>query len=522
MNLWFPYHPGDYIRALQWMKWVRDIGTTGKHTIFLNPAKGLTGDEELREVAAQVFTVQVRPDYEGLNGWPQAPNSCFRQAAWFFDSAGLGHWMFMENDAIPLVPDWLEQLEAEYRKAGKPFMGRLVPAFDDHLGGLVPDHCTGNMICPEHTPGMAPRLGVASDVAFDVYAAREVVPKMHNTLLIQHVFNLGGEKSKDRHPPTFPTVESMALLQPGAVLFHRCKDGSLINRMRERKIGSALTAVVLEAPKAPKAPKAQGMQAGLTPSILHSQKTLPRVYTYFSRVEVMDVKEQEWLIERWKQSWTAHGWQPEVLTINDCEFKAGELDKLRAYPSQNPIEYELACWARWVAMRYRGGLMTDYDVMNYGFTPEDVPKYNNCIRLFDGFVPCVVYGRQKDYANMVDEFLKMELAGNVKHWSDMLALQLLKDRYDTGSECAEYGAARWKKSKLVHFAHVTCKGRSRRDVIPEAERERDGVITKVPQDRTEEPSVSDYIDALRVLCKSPIAKARIVKQLRAAGILPKK
>jgi hypothetical protein len=233
LNVWMPYHSGDEFRMTQWLKWAKELGTTGSHVLYLNPAKDVADTAAMEQLGVEAFGVcVVVPDYEGVSGWPQGPNSTIRQAGWYFSGKNAGPFLFLENDAIPLVPDWLDQLEAEYRQCGKPFMARNVPAFRGSDGYMVPEHMTGNMICPQDTPSAAPRLMIASDVAFDVYSAKEVLPKMHNTMLIQHIFNIDGK------PPTFPTRESLSIIQHGAVLFHRVKDCSLIERLRERDFGS--------------------------------------------------------------------------------------------------------------------------------------------------------------------------------------------------------------------------------------------------------------------------------------------
>lgn len=227
MNIWMAYHKGDERIAKEWLKWCAELKITGTHTLYLNPAQHITDSAEMVELAQKVFEkVLVKRDYEGLNDWPWGPNSAIRQAAVYFENEQRGSFFFIEPDCTPLSPDAFDLWEEEYRKGGKPFMGRLVPAFPDGMGTLVPDHCTGNMMCPQNTMAAAPRLTIASDVAFDVYAAKEVLPKCHFTTLIQHVFNTMGK------PPTFPDQASLGLLQTGAVFFHRCKDGSLIQRLR--------------------------------------------------------------------------------------------------------------------------------------------------------------------------------------------------------------------------------------------------------------------------------------------------
>lgn len=257
MNVFYPFHRGDLTRAVDTLRWNSDLGGTKAHHIILHPAKGLKEYDELREIAAQSFaSCEIVPDCEGLNSWPSGPNSCMRQACTFFYMRGQektkrSPWIFWENDAIPLVPDWLDQLEAEYRDAKRPAMladGRRVMSQVPFMGAFVrpvgdtPDHCSGVSILPwdamSRAQGlMIPKLSIeGNELAFDIAAAAEILPQMSPTNRIQHML-----ATPDGQNPVFPNQESLNLIRPGVVLFHRNKDGSLAERLREKRGGEAVT-----------------------------------------------------------------------------------------------------------------------------------------------------------------------------------------------------------------------------------------------------------------------------------------
>ena len=71
------------------------------------------------------------------------------------------------------------------------------------------------------------------ELAFDISAAPEILKHAHCTTLIQQVFNTDGK------PPSFADQASLSVIRKGAVLFHRCKDESLIERLREQNAGVA-------------------------------------------------------------------------------------------------------------------------------------------------------------------------------------------------------------------------------------------------------------------------------------------
>lgn len=228
MNVAFAFHPGDYANAVRWMQWAEELGPCHAHTLWLMPAKDMLDYEPLRDIAERVFkAVHIMPDAEGINGWPKAANSLVRQAAWNFYLHKLGPWMWLENDCIPLRSGWLDAIAGAYVEGGKPFMGGFVPA-----QGKIEPRMTGNAVYPENTVEICEKMMVPFlSAPFDQFAAAEILPRAHVTPLFQTRYNIDGK------PPTFPDAKSLDILDPQAVLFHRCKDGSLIDRLHERKMG---------------------------------------------------------------------------------------------------------------------------------------------------------------------------------------------------------------------------------------------------------------------------------------------
>jgi hypothetical protein len=106
--------------------------------------------------------------------------------------------------------------------------------------------------------------------------------------------------------------------------------------------------------------------------------------SYFQSIPNSDFsKQSEELIEVYKQSWSKHGWNPIVL--NEEYSKRNEL--LHKLDLDNPDanfyktinssnwKYHRSCYCRLLAycqyVRENGAtLYSDYDVMNYGFTPN--------------------------------------------------------------------------------------------------------------------------------------------------------
>lgn len=83
----------------------------------------------------------------------------------------------------------------------------------------------------------------------------------------------------------------------------------------------------------------------------------------------------------WRLSWHLAGWKTVLLSEVDTRSSPGICDYgrlLRRHPTVNPKDYEYACFLRWEAykqwMREHGVsevLVTDNDVVNCGYTPDD-------------------------------------------------------------------------------------------------------------------------------------------------------
>ncbi len=230
--------------AFKWFDWVSELGGTEGHSLHIIPAAGM----DMKEIYAKAdkafphsgVTTQI--DYEEqTSDWQNrelirsasGPNSAFRQVAWHIFQNKTGPWFWCELDCIPTRKDWLDRLEAEYKSCGKPFMGAQV------LIETVPEHMSGNAVYPQNVPEEAPLLVMRTawkpkgqeqrfELAFDVAGAKDVLPKAHWTNLIQHIFRHKGFESR---------AEFDATIDPNAVVFHSCKDGSIFKYLRENLSG---------------------------------------------------------------------------------------------------------------------------------------------------------------------------------------------------------------------------------------------------------------------------------------------
>jgi hypothetical protein len=517
MNIVIPFHEGDKAQVARWLQWAEELGGMGAHRLFLMPAMRQKADFK----TFMPFTV-LEDSYGLKSNWSAsnnpvrdaaAPNSMIRQIAWHFYLNKLGYWLFCEPDAIPLRPGWHDALDEEYRRERKYYMGALVPGKE----GEYPEHMTGVAIWPENAitcrslmlPTHATVEGHSGQVelAFDVAAANEIIGggSFHATRLIQHVFR----------GPKFDKPEDLKRIDSKAVLFHTDKDGGLIDLLRISRGGEVGTQ---EPHKLP--------QAGSIPA-----PATNIVYTYYRQIKGRDQLEQEWLLSQWAGRWIKAGWIPKVIGPNEASshpFFNDFMALVSTLPTVNMREYEEACWLRWLAMvQVGGGLMTDYDVFNYGLSPQEIEPPSGelpCILADHNPCPCAVLGTAQQYANMVNVIMTRAKASigterGQPHLSDQSFVQKHASLFTTRDICFQHGRSGSDLAKLVHYSHSSCQGRPRKDVIPPIEQMRSEASAPVIKSMTE----ADHIAALvSIAKKSGINKGRITKRLKDAGFALKK
>lgn len=505
------------------------------------PAKVIGDWSQVKKLAHEAFgEVEQIPDVEGYDGWPVAPNSMIRQAAMYlWLDRKVGPWTFMENDCIPTRPGWLDEWEEEYRRCGKPFMGRKVPANNGAI-----EHMTGNAVYPQNTPEVSEKIMGAMRIAFDVVAAPDIVPRMHDTPLIQHVFWYP-EYGK---VPEYPTrAEFEKIYDPRAVLFHRSKNGDVIRHLREMLRPPTMRPTQIEAVVNGERATMQVIATEPTVTIEHGGVAVhdrkPSVYTYFREANDEDLKqEQVELLRLWKQLWAEAGFNPVVRTIKDAQRhpKFDHWDSLFSkLPTVNPREYEMCSYRRHVAMAaIGGGFLTDYDCFPNGFTVSDyieaerlsIDKTTDLPVMLSIGVPCALIGTQKQFEKFVVEILMAApvIESGKPHLSDMHVAQSLEKSLKIQSLdiCREYTPG--TDAKIIHFSHNACGKGKRAQIAMEFFGMGEGNRVKEPaiipgRASGEKLTIAKAIEFLQSEAKkSNLDKGRIVKSLRAVGLVPKK
>lgn len=243
MIVYLNYCSQDRDLTLNLLRWIGELGGCRKHDLVLQGSQQVLRSGDNTAVFEEAFkhfnTVEeFTPFTEDERGWPHSPNHGWIQAVTHmrekFANMEKGKvapgWFWLEPDCVPLVSDWMDKIEAEYMVAKKPFMGAEVTVPEHRLSGVA---VYPPMVVTYLRNRRMGDMHIRQD-AFDSYFAPEIIPNSKFTDLIQNVHLVS------RNPdllPTFPDRESLSLIDSKAVLFHRCKDGTLIERLRELKAG---------------------------------------------------------------------------------------------------------------------------------------------------------------------------------------------------------------------------------------------------------------------------------------------
>lgn len=165
---------------------------------------------------SKVDTFVYEP-WTGDQSWPFAANWAFQSVARHAASIFKKPWFWWEADATPLCAGWLSTIAHSYKSGGRPFAGAVATQ-----GELT--YMAGVAVYPANAANRMEHALFARREAFDVVASVKdgVMRNTHDiSRLICHTV------SNNNHFTSMSDVER--LIPSEAVLFHKCKDGSLLD-----------------------------------------------------------------------------------------------------------------------------------------------------------------------------------------------------------------------------------------------------------------------------------------------------
>ncbi len=234
-----PYCNTDHASATRLLQWIKELdGPIHDRALLLvaDDAVPLETKKAVQAVAKECFyhveTILVKAPAP-VNGNYHPPAAVmFERAMGHVDACYKWPWLWLEPDAVPLRSGWLDALADGYDQCPKRFMGVFVRTTQE---GVPPVHMPATMVYP-HGAHKDLKQFCDGKQPFDMAFADFVVSRGQETLLIWHRFG------QINDPPTFkdfkmptdgPNVGTLDIIPKDAVLFHRNKDGSLIDLLRK-------------------------------------------------------------------------------------------------------------------------------------------------------------------------------------------------------------------------------------------------------------------------------------------------
>lgn len=110
-----------------------------------------------------------------------------------------------------------------------------------------------------------------------------------------------------------------------------------------------------------------------------------KIYSYYESIPTRRQEEEFSRANAWKESWTKHGWEPVMLNNSHAKgsplFQKLVAKMLRVAPElsaadQNNFQRIIIRFVKWCALHAAGGgWMSEYDVINSGFTKSDAENF---------------------------------------------------------------------------------------------------------------------------------------------------
>ena len=241
-----PFCHKDEWLAIKNLEWAKKLDGRTAHTAMVVHDDTISGDQ-VRHAAEQFFEKVIMFCYPRFPGrdisWPIVQNHQFQEAATFISYNGPKEpWLWWEPDSVPLKSGWIEAIEKAHKVGGKPYAGHIVTG-DPFQNGHTISWMTGVGVYPPDVPSHSGAAMSCMRHPWDVASHRDV-PKKCTPLnhLIQHIWEIDGK------PARFADKGSVdALVSKTAVIFHRCKDGSLIEVLTGEPIYKAAAAKIMDA-----------------------------------------------------------------------------------------------------------------------------------------------------------------------------------------------------------------------------------------------------------------------------------
>ncbi len=233
-----PYCNSDHTSVTRLLEWMRELDTHIDHALLLvaDDAVPMDTKRAIDALGKSIFSSSetIMPKCpQSVNGNYHAPAAAMfeRASSHILSCFKDWPWLWCEPDCVPLKSGWLYSLADAYEESPKRFVGSIARVKQD---GVPPTVMFATAIYP-HNAHEELKQFCDGKKAFDMAFSDYVVPRAYNIPLIQHVWGT------PEQAPTFKRltaaddgqqVGTLANVSKNAVLWHRNKDGTLIELLR--------------------------------------------------------------------------------------------------------------------------------------------------------------------------------------------------------------------------------------------------------------------------------------------------
>ena len=225
--------------------------------------------------------------------------------------------------------------------------------------------------------------------------------------------------------------------------------------------------------------------------------------------------ESDKLVELWETSWAQWGWNPIIVGLKEAkqhpmyDIFNDTSSPLYTYSINNPRHLRL-CYLRWLAYHSYGcTTWADLDVMNYGVTPDMMPKLSNLPICFSKS-GCCGHSNKEGYtkiinnlARFIDEKTMQAFMEKNENTSDMMISARTrpeffppeyKNNLENKLSCVDF--YREGNYLLVHYHGGLYRIKHLMEVAPDCI-DRLKVIQELIKDLGKQPSRAKMIQAIR-------------------------
>lgn len=247
-----PTHPADRALAVNLCERIAFLGGAHNHEFLIVSPLGTSMDgieNVLRGAFGQVFTHQYQPT---LKGWPYGANEVASVAMMHIWSnpALRYHYLMLEPDCVPMHKNWIDMLDAEYRRSIMPgisILGVKINTVEIGTNRVVGMHTVGVAVYPKDFPRICPlvasigpaslqyRMQNAMPPPWDAYFGPYTAKQTAHTNLIQHLMRQRQQDAQGNVRWDCPSLENaLSQVSPEAILVHGSKHPEFIHRITGR------------------------------------------------------------------------------------------------------------------------------------------------------------------------------------------------------------------------------------------------------------------------------------------------